>query len=180
MSEIKIHKFWWMWQHKKIERWLEEKELNGKKLTRTDYMGSVFYFEECEPQKVTYCIDYANKVTEQYTQFVSEAGWQLFELGFGWVVLRREYAAKKPEFFTDYHSAIRRNKNFMSVFVILFYFLVIQLPGDIRYLFEANSVLFSIIRFVIFMITLTLASILGIATAQFLGTNIVLARKKRI
>ncbi len=115
---IKIFKWWWAWEHEKIENWLEEMESNGHRLVETRIKGLLFYFERCQPTKARYCIDYQSKLTPDYVTLVRDDGWELYQIGMGWYILRKQYEDERPELYTDFESLIARNKTLLAIVVV--------------------------------------------------------------
>lgn len=115
---IKIFKWWWAWEYQRIENWLEEMESNGHKLVETRGKGLFFYFERCQPTKARYCIDYQSKLTPDYVTLVRDDGWELYQIGMGWYILRKQYEDERPELYTDFESLIARNKTLLAIVLI--------------------------------------------------------------
>ncbi len=116
---IRVFKWWWAWNHEEIENWLEKMEAGGLRLVETHCKGVVFYFEKCKPTKARYCIDFQNKLTPDYLTIVNDDGWQLYQIGMGWYILRKEYDEERPEFYTDFEGLITRNKSLLNIALIL-------------------------------------------------------------
>lgn len=80
-----IKKFFWAepYDAKAIEEFLEKKAMEGLMLVK--FRGRFYYFEECEPKKVRFQIDYFDKAmifdtnpeaeTRKYIDFCEECGW---------------------------------------------------------------------------------------------------------
>lgn len=80
-----IRKFFWAepYDIKAIEEFLEQKAAEGLMLVK--FRGKFYYFEECEPKKVRFQIDYFKKAmvfdtnpeleTRKYIDFCEECGW---------------------------------------------------------------------------------------------------------
>ncbi|EPR12181.1 DUF2812 domain-containing protein [Ruminiclostridium papyrosolvens] len=115
---IKIFKWWWAWEYERIENWLEEMESNGLRLVETRVKGLYFYFERCQPIKARYCIDYQSKLTPDYVTLVRDDGWELYQIGMGWYILRKQYEDERPELYTDFESLIARNKALLAIVVV--------------------------------------------------------------
>lgn|GEM_PF-603026 len=122
---IRIFKWWWAWNYEQVEEWLEKMEAGGLRLVETRFNGLVFYFEKCKPSKARYCIDYQNRLTPDYLTIISDDGWQLYQLGWGWYILRKVYEDERPEFYTDFEGLIARNKSLLNLVIILALFEVV-------------------------------------------------------
>lgn len=112
---IKIFKWWWAWDYEKIEDWLEEMESKGLRLVETRVKGLYFYFERCQPMKARYCIDYQSKLTPDYVTLVKDDGWELYQIGMGWYILRKQYDEERPDLYTDFESLIAKNKALLAI-----------------------------------------------------------------
>jgi hypothetical protein len=117
---IKIFKLWWAWDYEKIENWLEEMEASGLRLAKTRIKGLLFYFEKCNPGRARYCVDYQSKLAPDYIKLISDDNWELFQVGMGWYILRKEYRGERPSLYTDFESLVARNKSLLLVIAILF------------------------------------------------------------
>lgn len=115
---IKVFKWWWAWEYEKIENWLEDMEAGGMRMVETKINGLYFYFERCKPGKARYCIDYQNKLTPNYITLVKDDGWELFQVGWGWYILRKEYEDERPDLYTDFESLIARNKSLLALVAV--------------------------------------------------------------
>lgn len=112
---IKVFKLWWAWEYEKIEKWLEEMEASGLRLVKTRIKGLLFYFEKCTPCKARYCIDYQAKLTPDYIKLIGDDAWELFQVGMGWYILRKEYRDERPDLYTDFEGLIARNKTLLTI-----------------------------------------------------------------
>lgn len=114
---IKIFKWWWAWEYEKIENWLEEMESNGLRLVGTRLKGLFFHFERSQPANARYCIDYQSKLTPDYVTLIKDDGWELYQIGMGWYILRKQYEDDRPDLYTDFESLIARNKALLAIVV---------------------------------------------------------------
>ncbi|ACL75533.1 DUF2812 domain-containing protein [Ruminiclostridium cellulolyticum] len=115
---IKIFKWWWAWEYERIENWLEEMEASGLHLVKTRIKGLYFYFERCKPTKARYCVDYQSKLTSEYITLIRDDGWELYQIGMGWYILRKQYEDERPELYTDFESLIARNKALLTILLV--------------------------------------------------------------
>lgn len=111
---IRTFKWWWAWDYEEIENWLENMEKNGLRLIGTNVKGLLFSFEKCKSAKARYCIDYQSKLTPEYLAIINDDGWQLYQIGLGWYILRKEYEDERPDLYTDFESLIARNKALLA------------------------------------------------------------------
>ncbi len=116
---IRVFKWWWAWNYEEVENWLERMEAGGLRLVQTHFKGVIFYFEKCRPSKARYCIDYQNRLTPDYLTIINDDGWQLYQIGMGWYILRKEYEDERPEFYTDFEGLITRSKSLLNLVLII-------------------------------------------------------------
>ncbi len=167
---IRIFKWWWVWDYEEIENWLEQMEAGGLRLVETRFDGVVFCFEKCIPSKARYCIDYQSKLTPEYMTIINDDGWKLYQIGFGWYILRKQYEGERPDLYTDFEGLIARNRSLLTISLILLLFEIVCVGNMIynTYKDPSNG-------------NLALTSILGSAVAAlftFIITNLVLQIKK--
>ncbi len=163
MSETKrVFKWWWGWNPGKIEKWLEEREMQGWNLSWISTTGLHFHFEKGRSRKMTYCIDYQSQAKADYFQLLSETGWSLVGDGFGWYYWRQEYSTEKPELFTDTQSLIDRNKRQLLLIVILLLAQLSILTNIIRLISEKTDLFHKILLFLQGSVFLTLLVMLVI------------------
>lgn len=120
MKRLRITKWWWAWNYEEMEAWLEEMEQSGYKLDKVGFFGIVFYFTNSQPKQARYCIDYQHKITPEYLNLLQDDGWQLYQMGAGWYVCRKEYQQERPHLFSDYDSAIERNQKLIGLMLCCF------------------------------------------------------------
>lgn len=116
---IKVTKWWWAWEHEEIEKWLEEMENSGLKLVDVSWDGIKFSFEKAKPRKTKFCVDYQTKLTPQYIALVRDDSWDIYKMGFGWYILRKEYDDEEPIFYNDFEPLIQRNKKLIKLLLCL-------------------------------------------------------------
>ncbi len=114
---IKVFKWWWAWNFEEIEDWLERMEAGGLRLVETRFDGVYFCFEKCVSTKARYCIDYQAKLTPEYMTIINDDGWKLYQIGFGWYILRKEYQDEKPNLYVDLEGLIARNKSLLTLMI---------------------------------------------------------------
>lgn len=116
-------KWWWGWNPEKIENWLEEMEKNGWNLIKIDFNYLRFKFERGESRKIRYCVDYQNKVDNNYFEILKEDGWELVGgKSIPWYMWRKSYENEMPNIYTDVTSLMERNNRLLitvGIFLIL-------------------------------------------------------------
>ena len=99
--------------------WLNEMADEGWKLT--GFFLGVYTFEPCEKGKYRYQVDTTNtlgKVSADYRAFMEDAGIEIVQVWGPWVILCKEAAGGKFEFFTDYESRLAHQKKMLKIFKI--------------------------------------------------------------
>ncbi|MGB9936504.1 MAG: DUF2812 domain-containing protein [Methanobacterium sp.] len=124
MSEIKTAwHWWWGWNPEKIENWLEGMENDGWNLSKIDFNYLRFKFEKGEARKVRYCVDYQNKVDDNYFEILKEDGWELVGNKYiPWYMWRKSYENERPNIYTDAKSLMERNNRLLitvGIFLLL-------------------------------------------------------------
>ncbi|MGG1519506.1 DUF2812 domain-containing protein [Paenibacillus oryzisoli] len=116
MSDIKhVFKWWNAGRCERIERWLEEMELQGWHLDDIDRMGTRFRFKRGEPRKMSYCADFQSRKDPNYIRICEDAGWRQYYFGSGWYIWGTPYEGAKPALFTDNDSLIERNNRLIGL-----------------------------------------------------------------
>lgn len=98
-------------------KWLNEMCEEGWKLT--NFYAGVYTFEECEKGKYLYQEDTTEtlfKVTDEYREFMNDAGIEIVQVWGPWVILCCEKSKGEFELFTDYESKITNQKKILKIF----------------------------------------------------------------
>lgn len=98
-------------------KWLNDMSEEGWKLT--GFFAGVYTFEECEKGKYLYQEDTTEtlfKVTNEYKEFMNEAGIEIVQVWGPWVILCQEKSKGEFELFTDYESKIAHQKKILKIF----------------------------------------------------------------
>jgi hypothetical protein len=122
MNEIKtVWHWWWGWNPEKIEKWLEEMELDGWNLFQVDFSYIRFKLEKGESRKIRYCIDYQLNVEDTYFELFREDGWELVDDKIApWYIWHKLYHDERPHIYTDTKSLIERNnRQLMTVGILM-------------------------------------------------------------
>ncbi len=97
-------------QYRKEEQYLSEMHKKGWKLTRVSWPG-FYHFEQCEPENVTYRLDYNQEGIEnksEYVQMFADCGWEyLFDfVGYSYFRKASDEAEMNEEIFCDDDSRL--------------------------------------------------------------------------
>lgn len=112
-------KWWWGWAPEKVERWLEEQELQGYNVVGVGRMGVRFSFIKGSPRQVRYCVDYQTDVAADYRSLYEDDGWELVHESMGWYIWRKPYSGERPEIYTDVDSLVARNNRLITLVGLL-------------------------------------------------------------
>jgi hypothetical protein len=116
---VQKRKWFWSWQDEKQEAWLSEMSQQGLHLKELGYFGA-YRFESGPPKRYSYRLDFMNKKrTDDYFQFIRDAGWEHLGTLAGWQYWRKEFhEGVSPEFFTDSESKIQKYQRLLLSLMI--------------------------------------------------------------
>ncbi len=111
---VRRRRWFWSWQDEKQEAWLAEMSRQGLHLTALGYFGS-YWFEKGPPRSYAYRLDFNDrKKTDDYFQFIQDAGWEHLGTLAGWQYWRKEVReGESNEFFTDSESKIQKYRRLL-------------------------------------------------------------------
>lgn len=101
--------------------WLNEMAAKGWAMT--SFGGCVYHFEPCRPGEYLYQIDFGDgmfSVSEDYREFMSEAGVEIVCVWGPYVILRRKAEEGAFELYTDVESIMEHYKRIRTMFKIGF------------------------------------------------------------
>jgi len=112
---IRKRKWFWAWQDREQEAWLESMSRRGWHLQDVDLIS--YTFERGDPAEYVYRLDYRpDKEDLDFQQFVQEAGWQYIGKRAGWLYFRVPAKAGAPtELYTDLEGKIARYKRLIGI-----------------------------------------------------------------
>lgn len=100
--------------------WINEMAAQGYALT--GYCMGFYKFEECEPGKYTYQIDFGDKmfsVDNNYREFMAENNIEIVSLWGYWIILRKLASDGEFELYTDVDSSIEHYTKILKMFKIV-------------------------------------------------------------
>lgn len=107
---IRQFKWFTIADFKEEEVWLEAQHRKGWKLIKSSPFG-LFTFEKCDPEDVTYRLEYQpKKVREDYVQLYQDYGWEFVTRKIGW-----NYFVKSNQKIQDDHDAQIFSDNFSRI-----------------------------------------------------------------
>lgn len=115
-----MKKFRLYYDTEKEVKWLNEMSEQGWKLT--SFFAGVYTFEECEPGKYLYQEDTTDKlfqVSDEYRNFMSDAGIEIVQVWGPWVILCQEKDKGEFELYTDNESKIAHQKKILRIFKVV-------------------------------------------------------------
>lgn len=98
-----IHKWFWVWDFEKEERWLNEMALRGQKLVDVGWCR--FTFEPCEPGEYTIRLQLTD-ASNEYLAFMESTGAEYVGRMIKWVYFRKKTELGEFEIFSDIDSRI--------------------------------------------------------------------------
>ncbi len=105
MEERKtVHKWFWVWDFEKEERWLNEMAMSGWTLTKAG-IGR-YEFEKTQPGEYIIRLE-LHKYDEQYIEFMRDAGAEVATRLFAWVYFRRRSELGPFDLFSDKESKVK-------------------------------------------------------------------------
>ena len=104
-----VHKFFWVWDFDKEEKWLNEMAAKGLALTSVSFCR--YEFEDSVPGEYKICIEFlddhqSRAEREKYISFFEETGAEHVGTYYRWVYFRKK-AAEEFAVFSDNTSRIR-------------------------------------------------------------------------
>lgn len=105
-----IHKWFWVWDFDKEEKWLNEMAAKGLALVAVGWCR--YEFEDCVPGEYKICLDFLeNKCSrvenEKYIAFLEETGAEQVGTMSRWVYFRKKVSGEDFQIFSDNDSRIR-------------------------------------------------------------------------
>ena len=104
-----LHKWFWVWDYDKEEKWLNQKAAEGLALVATGICR--YEFEDCERGEYLYRLELLENhpdspESRKYLEFLEEAGIERVGSYMRWVYLRKKAADGPFDLFSDYESRI--------------------------------------------------------------------------
>ena len=111
----RVFRPFWKYNVVATESWLAGMAMAGFLLQSVDYRRRLFIFEEREPQKLIYRIDYSE--AEKITPTLEKEGWREFNSRKGWSILSN--ANPKPALFPPREGVIAKTRTLLTLSFIL-------------------------------------------------------------
>ncbi len=130
----KVYRWYWAWNDKKEESWLEEMARSGWHLVGGPFP---YIFEEGAPAETRYRLDYPPQNTDltEYLRLCRDAGWERVFQFSGWQYFR-SISQEAPEIYTVVASRITMFRRLLGVCVVLF---LCTMTGNIFALFDNTT-----------------------------------------
>jgi|SRR5665648_27577 len=104
-AKITKKKFAWIYAPDKVEKWLEEMELEGYNLTEISWLGNAFHFIKGETRTIKYCLDYQYLANDSYFEIHKSNRWEMMFTSQSFVMKytlwRKKYTYKRPQLYSD-------------------------------------------------------------------------------
>lgn len=114
-------KFRLYWDKDAETKWLNEMADRGWAMT--GFFAGFYKFEKCEEGKWRYQVDFGEKfaaVTEDYREFMNEAGIEIVQSWGYWIILRKLASAGEFQLYTDVESSIEHYSKILTMFKVVF------------------------------------------------------------
>ena len=112
-------KFRLYWDKDAETKWLNEMAQQGWAMT--SFCAGFYTFEECAKGKWSYQIDFGEKFgrcTEDYRDFMREAGIEIVQNWGYWIILRKPAAEGEFQLYTDVESSIEHYSKILRMFKV--------------------------------------------------------------
>lgn len=118
----KVHKWFWVWDYKKEEKWLNDMAAQGKALVRAAF--GAYEFEDCQPGEYIIRLQMSDNVpgTEkgnEYIRFVEETGAEHVGSVARWVYFRKKAELGAFELMGDNATRIKHLRGIMLMLLPL-------------------------------------------------------------
>ena len=105
-----VHKWFWVWDFDKEEKWLNEMASKGLALIGTGFCK--YEFEECTPGEYTFRIELlenhlGHPESQRYIQFLEDTGVEQVGSYMRWCYFRKKQVDGQFDLFSDFDSRIR-------------------------------------------------------------------------
>ena len=114
-------KFRLYWDKDAETKWLNEMADEG--FAMTGFFAGFYKFEKTEKGKWRYQVDFGEKfgtVTEDYREFMNDAGIEIVQNWGYWVILRKLASEGEFELYTDVESSIEHYSKILTMFKVVF------------------------------------------------------------
>ncbi|MBR5429771.1 MAG: DUF2812 domain-containing protein [Firmicutes bacterium] len=101
MNRKTVHKWYWVWDFEKEERWLNEMAAQGWALESVGWC--TYRFVACEPGEFTVRVEMRGP-DQSYLDFLSEIGVEYVGRVFAWIYLKKPAAEGAFDLFSDIDS----------------------------------------------------------------------------
>ena len=117
-----IHKWFWIWDFDKEEKWLNEMAAKGLVLTSVGFCR--YEFEDCVPGEYKICLEFlennfSNAENEKYIEFLEETGAEHIGTFFRWAYFRKRTTEENFRLFSDNTSRIKHLTRIISFIAFL-------------------------------------------------------------
>ncbi|MHB1651467.1 MAG: DUF2812 domain-containing protein [Desulfitobacteriaceae bacterium] len=178
---IKKIKLAWMYAPDKVEKWLEDMEMEGYNLVRMSWSGNTFYFIKGESRTIKYCTDFQNLVNDSYFEIHKSNGWEMIFTSqsplMKYTLWKKEYTDEKPELYSDKSHILKHARKQCLLYCVLYIPLIIMYIQLLVSTFRMFSMGMLMVWYTPILLTLLLIEF-GYFTIQSLGYY--LRTRKRI
>lgn len=108
-----------MYNKDKETEWIND--MSAKGYAMTGFCAGFYFFDPCEPGKYEYQVDFSEgffKVSQDYREFMTEAGVEIVCLWGPWVILRKRASEGAFQLYTDVESTIEHYEKIRRMFKV--------------------------------------------------------------
>ncbi len=117
-----IHKWFWLWEFEKEEKWLSSMAEKGLVLDSVGFC--TYHFKECVPGEYSFKLEFLDNLPStpegsQYIEFIEETGAEYIGSYFRWVYFRKKTDKGSFDLFSDSASRIKHLNRILTSLAIL-------------------------------------------------------------
>ncbi len=111
-----MHKWFWVWEFEKEERWLNEMAMDGWALDSVGY--ATYNFVQCEPGEYIIRLE-MHDADSRYISFMEETGAEYIGRMIKWIFFRRKSELGSFDIFSDLDSKLDHFKKIYRLVMLL-------------------------------------------------------------
>lgn len=145
------HKWFWVWEFDREEKWLNEMSAKGYELVDVGF--ATFYFERCTPGQYTVRLEMLDRFpgsyeSGNYIHFVEETGAKYVGSVLGWVYFKRESSMGEFQLYSDHKGKLAHlNRIRLLLTCVLFSQFCYIISNLSSYISHRNRFAFALIMF---------------------------------
>ncbi len=116
-ERITVHKWYWVWDFEKEERWLNEMAMQGWTLASVGWC--TYTFEKTEPDAYIIRLEMHGAADTSYVSFMEETGAEYIGRVMRWIYFRRKSGLGPFDIFSDIDSKVGHLRNIAGLLLLL-------------------------------------------------------------